>query len=105
MQFIKQFINRIPKWAFLLVLLALAVNIIYLGNLYRLRFVDVDYRFEEGKCVIAQMSAWGSSNRAGLKPGDFVLFIDSVAISGPEQAYSIEGSHAIGVHYSPLFGH
>ncbi|HAQ20883.1 MAG TPA: hypothetical protein DCR40_16870 [Prolixibacteraceae bacterium] len=96
MRFIKQFISRIPYWAYLLVLLAVVVNTIYLGNLYRLRFGDVDYRFAEGKCVIAQMSAWGSSNRAGMKPGDFVLFIDSVAISGPEQAYSIEGSHAIG---------
>ncbi len=96
MSVIKQFIIRIPYWAFLLVLFAVAVNIIYLVNLYKLRFVDVDYRFEEGKCVIYEMSAWGPTSRAGMKPGDFVLFIDSVAISGPEQTYSIEGSHAIG---------
>jgi len=96
MWFVKQFISRIPYWAFLLVTLAVFVNIVYLWNLDRLIFVDVDYRLEEGKCVIYEMSAWGPTARAGLKPGDFVLFIDSVAISGPEQSYSIEGSHAIG---------
>lgn len=96
MSVIKQFISRIHYWAFLLMMLAIFVNIIYLRNMNRIAFGDVDYRVKEGKCVIAEMSAWGPSVRAGLKPGDVVLFIDSVAISGPEQLYSIEGSHAIG---------
>lgn len=96
MSFFKQLISRIPNWALLLVLVAIVVNTVYLVNLYQLRFVDVDYKFKEGKCIISEMSAWGPTQRAGLKAGDFVLFIDSVAISGPEQSYSIEGSHAIG---------
>jgi signal transduction histidine kinase len=96
MRFLNQFISRIPYWAYLLVVLVVVVNIIYLGNLYRLRFIDVDYKFEEGKCIISEKSAWGPTTRAGLKAGDIVLSIDSIPISGLEQLFSILNNHVIG---------
>lgn len=96
MRFLKQFISRIPKWAFLLVLLALTVNIIYLVTLHQERFVDVDYKFEDGKCILSEISAWGPTTRAGLKAGDIVISIDSIPISVPEQLYTTVDSHVIG---------
>lgn len=96
MRFLNQFIRRIPYWAFLLMLLVIFVNVIYLRNMYRIAFVDVDYKFEDSKCIISEKSAWGPTTRAGLKAGDIVLSIDSVSITGPEQLYSIFNSSQVG---------
>jgi len=93
---IRRFIGVIPKWAFALVLLVIVVNVIYLVNMYQVRFVDIEYKFEKGKCIISEMSAWGPTQRAGLKTGDIVLSIDSIPVSGPEQLYSYLNQRAIG---------
>ncbi len=97
MNALRRFIVAIPVWAFALMFLIIGVNIIYLVNMYRVRYVDIDYKFEGGKCIISEISAWGPTIRAGLKTGDIVLSIDSIPISGPEQLYStVVNSHAIG---------
>jgi signal transduction histidine kinase len=64
--------------------------------MYQVRFVDIDYKFEGSKCIISEMSAWGPTQRAGLKAGDIVLSIDSIPVSGPEQLYSYLNKRAIG---------
>ncbi len=87
MNALRRFIGVIPVWAFALVFLVIVVNIIYLVNMYQVRFVDIDYKFEKGKCIISEVSAWGPAQRAGLKTGDIVLTIDSIPVSGAEQLY------------------
>jgi len=93
---LRRLIGTIPVWAFTLVLLVIIVNVIYLVNMYQVRFVDIEYKFEDGKCIISEISAWGPTQRAGLKAGDIVLSIDSIPVSGPEQLYSTLNQHAIG---------
>jgi signal transduction histidine kinase len=55
--------------------------------MYQMRFLDVNCKFEKGKCIISEISAWGPTQSAGLKAGDIVLSIDSIPVSGAEQFY------------------
>lgn len=87
MNAIRRFIGAIPIWAFALVLVVIVVNIIYLVNMYQMRFLDVNCKFEKGKCIISEISAWGPTQRAGLKAGDIFISIDSIPVSGVEQLY------------------
>jgi signal transduction histidine kinase len=93
---IRRFIKTVPSWAFMLVLLVIAVNIIYLVNMYRMIFIDAEYRFTDGKCIIYEISAVGPAKRAGLQPGDIVLAIDSISILNPENLSSDVGLYEIG---------
>ena len=77
-------------------LLGIVVNIIYLANMYNIQFIDAEYRFEDGKCIISEISARGPAKRAGLQAGDIVLAIDSITINDPEQLYSAVGIYEIG---------
>ena len=61
-----------------------------------MEFIDAEYRFEEGKCIISEISAVGPAKRAGLKAGDIVLAIDSITIKGKEQLYSGINLYEIG---------
>jgi len=104
---LRRFIGIVPLWAFALVLLVVVVNIIYLVNMYRMEFEDIRYRFEDGQCIISEISSRGPAKRAGLQPGDIVLSIDSITITGPEQLYHELGPYKIGdtLTYRVLRGH
>jgi signal transduction histidine kinase len=81
MRFLNQFISRIPYWAFLLVVLVIIVNTIYLINRYNQEFDNTGYKIENGKCVINSIAPGGSAEKAGLQIGDIIESINSLAIN------------------------
>jgi S1-C subfamily serine protease len=48
-------------------------------------FVDAEYRFKDGKCIIYEISAVGPAERAGLQTGDVILAVNSIPIKEPAQ--------------------
>jgi signal transduction histidine kinase len=81
MSVIKQFISRIPYWAFLLLVLVIIVNTIYLLNRYNQEFDNTGYKIENGRCVITSIAPGGSAEKAGMQIDDIVKSINSLDIN------------------------
>jgi signal transduction histidine kinase len=86
---VRRFISAIPYWAYLLVLLVIVVNTIYLINMYRFAYIGAGYEFENGKGVITIIAAGSPAEKAGLQNGDFIISINNITLTEPAQFYHI----------------
>lgn len=84
---VKRFISAIPFWAYLLLLLVIVVNTIYLINMYRFAYIGTRYEFENGKGVITIIAADSPAEKAGLLSGDIIISINHIAFTEPAQFY------------------
>jgi len=88
---LRQSLRRIPFWAYLLVILAIAVNTIYL--FYKGKISDDGFGYESingNWVVVANYDPTGAGYIAGIRPGDLVISIDSI----PIQKY-LDGSYSV----------
>jgi signal transduction histidine kinase len=67
-----QSLLRIPYWAYLLVILVIVVNTIYLIFRYQIPEDGVFIEFRNNKCVITTVIPGSPADKAGLRAGDII---------------------------------
>jgi signal transduction histidine kinase len=87
MSFFRQYISRIPYWAYLLVLVAVMENTVFIFNRSRMPQGDADNRNENGYIIFDNVKPGGTSEKAGLKNGDTVISVNSVPVMDWIQGY------------------
>jgi len=85
MSFIKQFISRIPVWAFLLVLVVTLVNIDYMIYRGKTRQMVLKFNYVNGYNIIelfkyAKLASARSANKEIIKPGDTLMTLNSLPV-------------------------
>jgi signal transduction histidine kinase len=77
---VKRFISRIPYWAYLLVILSIVTNTFYFIYKQQEGIDCQSNHHENGNCVIDYVTPGGAAEKAGIKPGDILVTIDSIEV-------------------------
>lgn len=77
---LKRFFSTIPYWAYLLVLLSIVTNTLYFFYKQQEGIDCQSNHVENGSCVIDYVTLGGAAERAGLRPGDILVTIDSIEV-------------------------
>lgn len=85
---IRRLIRAVPIWAFSLVFLVILVNIAFLIGRHRMSLGGGTVRFENGYAIHNFVKPGGPVYKAGIRPGDTIVSINSVPIG--EWHYSME---------------
>ena len=80
MMVFKRFIRGIPYWAYLLILLSIVCNTIYFIYKQQAGIDCQSNHTENGKCIIDHVTPGGAAAKAGIRPGDILLTIDSIDV-------------------------
>lgn len=101
MNTVKRFLNTIPLWAFVLVIVVFITNSLYLYFKYQVPEDTSTYRFENGQVIFNYIRPGSPDDRAGIKSGDVLVSIDSIPIdtwnSNSNYAFSAGDSVSIEV--------
>ena len=88
MRALKESFRRIPVWAYLIVILVISVNSIYLFYRSQVANDGAGSKIENGKCIITRVQPGSPADNAGLRVGDILLSIDSIPITNyPHLSY------------------
>jgi signal transduction histidine kinase len=76
----RQKIKSIPYWAYLLVILVIAINLLYLYYKYQIPEDGCTYKYENGHIVYDYIKPGWPDEKAGIKTGDILLSVNSIPI-------------------------
>ncbi|MEA3479360.1 MAG: histidine kinase [Bacteroidota bacterium] len=79
---LKQNKQRIPFWAYLLLVLVLFVITFYIIARFKMPIDGAGSKLENGKCVITAIRPGGPADIAGLQIGDIIRSVSSVPVTG-----------------------
>ena len=74
---LKQFLCRIPYWAYILVITGIAVNAVYLYYKGQVPVDGLTYDNKNGQWIVVDYHPRGAGYNAGIRPGDIILSINS----------------------------
>ena len=78
---LKQSLRKIPYWAYLLVLFSIVTNTLYVIYKQQAGIDCQSNHRENGKCIIDHVTPGGAAEKAGLRPGDILVTIDSIDVN------------------------
>ncbi len=81
MSALKQFLRRIPYWAYLLVLIVVVVNTAYLFFRFQIPEDGVFIDCRNGQCLITSVVPGSPGEKAGLRVGDIILEQNNIPIT------------------------
>lgn len=77
MSALKQSLHRIPYWAYLLVIMVIIVNSVYLYYKGQVPDDGLSYKLENGQWIVANYNPGSAAYNAGIRPGDIILSVNS----------------------------
>ena len=77
---IRHYIKSIPYWAYLLVVLSIVTNTLYFIYHKQIGIDCQSNHRENGQCIIDHVIPGGAADKAGIRPGDILVTIDSIDV-------------------------
>lgn len=77
----KQFEQRVPYWAFGLLLVVLLVLASYIVSRFQIPVDGMGMTMVDEECVITHVSENSPADKAGMQPGDVILYLDQIQVT------------------------